>query len=121
MKLLGMRCIALPHSSMVGSFENWEAQKVKSGATQVPPLPCWGDYIPSYVLHLFEQHQGGRTRMQELAVLASALGNVAHGETVTLLSTAYSAQDRHTAETLHGEDDHRIVTADLLFHAMPDL
>ena len=78
------------------------------------------DYIPSYVLQNFEQHQGGRTGMRELAVLAAAWEDVAHGEAVPLLSTAYSAQGRHTADTPHGVAGHRIVTTDLLFHDMPD-
>ena len=79
-----------------------------------------GDHIPNYVLQLFEQHQGGRTGLGELTVLAATLEDVVHGDAVSLLSTAYSARGRYTAEEVHGEAERSIVTTHILFQAMPD-
>merc|ERR1740129_941247 len=58
------------------------------------------DHIPSYVIQLFEQNYGGRTGLQELAVLAATLEDVVHSETIDLLSTAYDAQSRSIQEKL---------------------
>ena len=53
-------------------------------------------------------------------MLAATLEDAVHGEDMSLLSTAYSARGRYTAEEVHGEPEHRILTTHLLVHAMPD-
>ena len=119
MKPLGMHCIALSHNNMVATFENWTAKEVKSGATPVPPLPCWKIYpeLCASAFRAASRRSDGYARARNAC---GRIGGVTHGEAVPLLSTGYSARGRHTAEALHGEAEHRIVTTDLLFHAMPD-